>query len=98
MPAIAGLARPRLQYRSRRFYGAKRTIVRPCRGGDSSMKKQMVRELRRGEWYEYVPLGKYVVSAPEVCRGRPTFKYTRIEVAGILDRIGGGHPIDEIVT
>jgi len=62
------------------------------------MKKQMVRELRGGEWYEYVPLGKYVVSAPEVCRGRPTFKYTRIEVAGILDRIGGGHPIDEIVT
>ena len=62
------------------------------------MKKQaMVREDLNGDIYEYVPLGKYIVSAPGVCRGRPTFKYTRIEVAGILSRLGAGHPVEEIV-
>src|SRR5437016_2846249 len=62
------------------------------------MKHQLVREEVNGEVYEYVPLGKFIVSAPRVCRGRPTFKYTRIEVAGILERLGAGHSIDEIVS
>ena len=62
------------------------------------MKRKMVREDLEGQIYEYYPLGKYIVSAPGVCRGRPTFKYTRIEVAGILDRLAGGHPIEEIVA
>ena len=59
-------------------------------------KKALVREDVNGVVYEYVPLGKYIVSAPGVCRGRPTFKNTRIEVAGILSRLGAGHPIEEI--
>ena len=42
---------------------------------------------------EHRPLGKFVVSAPGVCRGRPTFKYTRIEVAGALERLAAGHAI-----
>jgi uncharacterized protein (DUF433 family) len=50
------------------------------------------------EDYQYVPLGKYVVCAPSVCRGRPTFKNTRIEVAGVLERLGAGHTIEELVT
>src|SRR5438094_7313287 len=50
-----------------------------------------------GEWYEYIPLGKFVVSAPGVCRGRPTFKYTRIEVAGILERLAAGHDIEALI-
>ena len=45
------------------------------------MKRSLVREEIDGDVYEYIPLGKYIVSAPGVCRGRPTFKYTRIEVA-----------------
>jgi uncharacterized protein (DUF433 family) len=61
------------------------------------MKRKVVREQIDGQVYEYLPLGKYVVSAPGVCRGRPTFKYTRIEVAGILDRLAGGDSIDELV-
>ncbi len=61
------------------------------------MKRRMVREEVGGVVYEYVPLGKYIVSAPGVCRGRPTFKYTRIEVAGILDRLAAGHSVEEIV-
>lgn len=60
------------------------------------MKKRMVREIVGGESYAYFPLGKHVVSCPEVCRGRPTFKYTRIEVSYVLDRLGAGHPIREI--
>ena len=62
------------------------------------MKRQIVRELVGGEWYEYIPLGKFVVSAPAVCRGRPTFKYTRLEVAGVLERLAAGHAIEALIT
>ena len=61
------------------------------------MKRKVIREEMDGQVYEYIPLGKYIVSAPGVCRGRPTFKYTRIEVAGILDRLAAGESIDELV-
>ena len=55
-------------------------------------KQRPVREqLPDGQIYEYVPLGKHVVSAPAVCRGRPTFKYTRIEVAGVLGWLFAGN-------
>jgi len=50
------------------------------------------------EWYEYFPLGKFIVSAPGVCRGRPTFKYTRIEVAGVLERLAAGHNIEALIV
>jgi uncharacterized protein (DUF433 family) len=62
------------------------------------MKQQLVREIVEGEGYEYIPLGKFVVSAPAVCRGRPTFKYTRIEVAGVLERLAAGHAIEALIT
>jgi uncharacterized protein (DUF433 family) len=48
--------------------------------------------------YEYVPLGKHIVRAVGVCGGRPTFKYTRVEVSGVLDRLARGHSIEQIVT
>ena len=50
-----------------------------------------------GELYEYYPLGEHIVRAPGVCGGRPTFKYTRIEVAFILDRIAQGKSVDYII-
>ena len=62
------------------------------------MKNRIVREIQGEETYEYIPLGKYVVSAPAVCRGRPTFKHTRIEVAGVLERLGSGQAIDDLVV
>ena len=62
------------------------------------MKQQLVREMVGGKWYEYFPLGKFVVSVPGVCRGRPTFKYTRIEVAGVLERLAAGHAIEALIT
>ncbi len=62
------------------------------------MKRQLVREKVGEEWYEYVPLGKHIVSAPAVCRGRPTFKYTRIEVAGVIERLGAGLAIEKLLA
>ena len=56
-----------------------------------------VREMYGREPYEYYPLGKHVVSAPGVCGGRPTFKYTRLEVAFILDRRAAGESVDSLV-
>ena len=58
--------------------------------------KGLVREPRGGEIYEYYPLGKYVVSAPGICSGRPTFKYTRIRVEFVLDLIAAGWSIEEV--
>jgi uncharacterized protein (DUF433 family) len=43
-------------------------------------------------------LGRFVVSAPAVCRGRPTFKYTRIEVAGVLERLAAGHAVEALIA
>jgi uncharacterized protein (DUF433 family) len=54
-------------------------------------------ELADGQVYEYLPLGKHIVSAPKVCRGRPTFKYTRIEVAGVLNWLCSGHSVDQLL-
>ena len=58
---------------------------------------ELVTELVGGEPYRYYPLGNYVVRAPDVCGGRPTFKYTRIEITGTLERLASGEAIDRIV-
>lgn len=54
-------------------------------------------EIISGEPYQYYSLGRYVVLARGVCGGRPTFKYTRIQVAGTLDRIAAGEDIGAII-
>jgi uncharacterized protein (DUF433 family) len=56
-----------------------------------------VTEMIGGEPYRYYPLGAHVVRAPGVCGGRPTFKYTRIEIAGALERLASGERVEEIV-
>ena len=62
-------------------------------------KRKVIREeLPDGQFYEYVPLGKHIVSAPSVCRGRPTFKYTRIEVAGVLEWLGTGNSVEKLIA
>ena len=50
-----------------------------------------------GERYEYFPIGKFVVEAKGVCGGRATFKYSRIEIAGVVARLHAGEDIDAIV-
>ena len=62
-----------------------------------SPKTELVQEMYGGELYEYYPLGKYVVSAPGVCGGRPTFKYTRLEVSAVLALIASGETIEQVV-
>lgn len=48
--------------------------------------------------YEYKPLGQYIVRAAGVCGGKPTFKNTRIEVAGVLDRVATGESVESIAA
>ena len=59
---------------------------------------KLITETVGNEPYQYYPLGKFVVRAPGVCGGRPTFKYTRIEITGTLDRLAAGETMDEIVA
>jgi uncharacterized protein (DUF433 family) len=58
---------------------------------------QLITELVAGEPYQYYPLGQHVVRAVGICGERPTFKYTRIEITGTLDRLAAGERLDEIV-
>lgn len=62
-----------------------------------SKKPMLVKEVFGGEPYEYYPLGEYVVVAPGVCGGRPTFKYTRLEVSMVLARLAQGDSPEMLV-
>ncbi|MBI5876361.1 MAG: DUF433 domain-containing protein [Chloroflexi bacterium] len=57
-----------------------------------------MRETLGGASYEYYPLGRHVVAAPGICGGRPTFKYTRIEVKLVLDLLAAGWTIERVVA
>lgn len=59
---------------------------------------ELITEQRGGESYQYFPLGQHVVRALGICGGRPTFKYTRIEITGTLERLAAGESIEELVT
>jgi len=72
-------------------------MIKSKTANGKSSKTKLVREMYGGEWYEYYPLGKYVVAAPGVCGGRPTFKYTRLEVSMILAWLETGRTIEQIV-
>jgi len=58
----------------------------------------LVTEIVGGEPYRYYPLGDYVVRAPDVCGGRPTFKFTRIEITGTVERLAAGESMEDIVA
>jgi uncharacterized protein (DUF433 family) len=58
--------------------------------------KKIVHEIVRGKPYEYYPLGEYIVAAPGICGGRPTFKYTRIEVQVVLNLLAAGESLDQL--
>lgn len=42
-------------------------------------------------------LGRYVVSDPRICHGKPTFRGTRIMVWQVLEMVAEGKPWDAIV-
>jgi uncharacterized protein (DUF433 family) len=58
---------------------------------------ELITEMVGGEPYSYYPLGDYIVRAMGVWGGRPTFKYTRIEITGTIERLAGGESLDAIV-
>lgn len=60
--------------------------------------QELVTEMVHGEPYQYYQLGEHIVRAPGVCGGRPTFKYTRIEIAGTLERLAAGENVADIVA
>ena len=55
-------------------------------------------ELARVEHQGAGRLAQWCHRALGVCGGRPTFKYTRIEIAGTLDRLAAGESLEEIVA
>jgi uncharacterized protein (DUF433 family) len=58
---------------------------------------ELTTEMVGGEPYLYYPLGDYIVRAMGVCGGRPTFKYTRIEITGTIERLAAGESLEVIV-
>jgi len=60
--------------------------------------QQTITEVAGGETYRYVALGEHVVRAVGVCGGRPTFKYTRIEITGALERLAAGESVEALVA
>jgi uncharacterized protein (DUF433 family) len=59
-------------------------------------KKKLVREMVGSEPYEYYPIGRYIVSAPGICGGRPTFKYTRIDIRHALRLLSEGYTVERV--
>ncbi len=72
-------------------------IMRPM-AKRSGKNGKLVTEMVGGEPYQYYPLGKHVVRALGVCSGRPTFKYTRIEITGTLERLAAGESLEDVVA
>lgn len=58
---------------------------------------QLITETIGEDVYQYYSLGQHIVRAVGVCGGRPTFKYTRIEIAGTMERLAAGESLDQIV-
>lgn len=42
-------------------------------------------------------VGRYIVTDPKVCHGKPTFRGTRILVADVLEQVAGGTAWESIV-
>ena len=57
---------------------------------------ELVTESVGGELYRYYPLGEHVVRAVGVCGGRPTFKYTRIDVHHALGLMAAGRTVEQV--
>ncbi len=62
----------------------------------SERKRRLICEVVGGEPYEYYPLGEHIVAAPGVCGGRPTFKYTRIDVRHAIGLLADGRTLEQV--
>jgi uncharacterized protein (DUF433 family) len=45
----------------------------------------------------YKLFGRYIVSDPDICNGKPTFRGTRILVADVLEQVGEGLAWETII-
>lgn len=43
-------------------------------------------------------IGRYIVSDPDICHGKPTFRGTRILVADVLEQVAEGLAWETIIT
>lgn len=43
-------------------------------------------------------LGEYIVTDPDICHGKPTFKGTRIMVKHVLDMVAQGATWEQIIA
>lgn len=43
-------------------------------------------------------LGEYIVTDPDICHGKPTFKGTRIMVEQVLDMVADGLPWKQVIA
>ena len=58
--------------------------------------RKIVCELVGGEPYEYYAVSRHIVVAPGICGGRPTFKYTRIDVRHALRLVASGRAVEQV--
>ena len=86
-------------YRRVRYQGFTRSpgVAWQTDGAGSMRKaaKKLVRETVGGEPYEHYPVGRHIVVAG-VCGGRPTFKYTRIDVRHALGLLAAGRTVERV--
>jgi hypothetical protein len=61
-----------------------------------SVPTKLVCEMVGGDSYEYYPPGQYIVAAPGIGGGRPTFKYTRIDVHHALGLMAAGRTVEQV--
>ena len=43
------------------------------------------------------PIGRYIVSDPGICHGRPTFRGSRVLVSDVLEQVAGGMAWETII-
>jgi uncharacterized protein (DUF433 family) len=67
-------------------------------GRDAPGADGLVREWHNGRIYAYYPIGRYIVSSPGVCGGRPIVKGTRIDARYLTGWIREGLSCEEIAA
>jgi len=48
-------------------------------------------------WAMRLEIGRYIVVDDEVCHGKPVFKGTRVLVSDVIELLGAGVSIEEII-
>ena len=43
------------------------------------------------------PIGRYIVSDPKICHGKPTFRGTRVLVSDVLEQVASGMAWETII-